>query len=178
MIKVLNKATTSVNYFTPTQLSILVILRLVIGWHFLFEGVSKILNSNWSSIGFLLDSQGPLGEFFNSMAANPGFVNVVDFLNVWGLTAIGLGLITGLFTQVATLAGIVLLAFYFFSHPPLISTEYLIPSEGNYLFINKNLIELVSLWVLFLFPTGKHIGLDRFFSQNEILSKTTNQNEQ
>ena len=174
MIKLPIKATTPLINNCPTQLSVLVALRLIIGWHFLYEGVSKIISPNWSSIGFLLDSQGPLGEFFNSMAANPGLVHVMDFLNIWGLTAIGLGLITGLLTQAATLAGMVLLAFYYLSHPPLISTEYLIPSEGNYLFINKNLIELVALWVLYLFPTGTFIGLDRFIFSKRNSKKTTN----
>jgi thiosulfate dehydrogenase (quinone) large subunit len=70
----------------------------------------------------------------------------------------------------------VLLAFYYLSHPPLISTEYLIPSEGNYLFINKNLIELVALWVLYLFPTGRYIGLDRFIFSKTNSLKSTNRN--
>lgn len=95
-------------------------------------------------------------------------INVINFLNVWGLTAIGLGLITGLFTQVATLAGMVLLAFYYLSHPPLIGMEYAIPSEGSYLLINKNLIEFFALWVLYLFPSGNRIGLDRLiFRKNQ-----------
>ncbi len=151
--------------YSNAQLSLLVILRLVIGWHFLYEGVSKLLNPNWSAIGFLLDSKGLLAGMFHWMAANPDVVNVVDFLNAWGLTAVGLGLITGLFTQIATVGGMVLLAFYYLSHPPLISAEYAIPSEGSYLWINKNLIEFFALWVLFLFPSSKYVGLDRFVSK-------------
>ena len=133
-----------INY-SNAQLSLLVILRLVIGWHFLYEGISKIINPNWSSTGFLLDSKGMFAGMFHAMAANPDLVKVVDFMNAWGLTTIGLGLIAGLFTPVATLAGMVLLAFYYFSHPPLINTEYAIPSEGSYLFVNKNLIEFFAL---------------------------------
>ncbi len=148
--------------YSNAQLSMLVILRLAIGWHFLYEGISKILNPNWSSIGFLLDSKGLFSGMFHSMAANPDLVNSIDFLNAWGLAAIGLGLITGLLTQIATLAGMVLLAFYYLSHPPLITSEYAIPSEGSYLWVNKNLIEFFALWVLFLFPSGNRIGLDRF----------------
>jgi thiosulfate dehydrogenase [quinone] large subunit len=37
--------------------------------------------------------------------------------------------------------------------------------EGNYLIVNKNLIEIVVLFVLFLF-TGSHItGIDRFLQK-------------
>lgn len=145
------------------QRTVLVILRLAIGWHFLYEGLVKLLNPNWSAVGYLLDSGGFLSGFFQSLASNPSAMQVVDFLNAWGLTAIGLGLMLGLFTQIATLAGIVLLLFYYFSHPALIGVNYAIPSEGNYLWINKTLIEAFALLVLYYFPTGKHIGIDRFF---------------
>lgn len=147
--------------YTSGQLTILVILRVLIGWHFLYEGLVKILNANWSSAGYLIDSQGFLSGVYESMALNQGVLNVVDFLNVWGLTAIGLGLILGLFSRFASLAGIILLAFYYFSHPPFIGAEYAIPTEGNYLIVNKTLIEMFTLWALYFFPTGIHIGLDR-----------------
>ncbi len=162
MSKSKSKGPKACRNYSNTQLSLLVILRLAIGWHFLYEGISKILNPNWSSIGFLLDSKGMFSGMFHAMAGNPELVNAIDFLNIWGLTAVGLGLITGLFTQVAVIGGMVLLAFYYLSHPPLISADYAIPSEGSYLFVNKNLIEFFALWVLFLFPSGNRIGLDRF----------------
>jgi len=142
----------------------LVVLRLAIGWHFLYEGISKIQNPNWSSVGYLLDSEGFLAGFFHSLAGNPGAMEVIDFLNIWGLTLIGLGLMLGFLTQIATIAGILLLLFYYLSHPAIIGADYVIPSEGNYLWINKTLIEMFALWVLYLFPTGTKIGLDRFLT--------------
>jgi thiosulfate dehydrogenase [quinone] large subunit len=155
--------------YSNAQLSLLVVLRLVIGWHFLYEGVSKLINPNWSSVGFLLDSKGLFAGMFQAMAGNPDVVNAVNFLNGWGLTAIGLGLIAGLFTQIATVSGMVLLAFYYLSHPPFIGMEYAIPSEGSYLIINKNLIEFFALWVSYLFPSGYRIGLDRLiFKKNKV----------
>lgn len=148
--------------FSTSQITIMVVLRLAIGWHFLYEGVSKILNPNWTSAGFLLDSKGILQGFFHSLAMNKNILEVVDFLNVWGLTAIGFGLVAGLFIPVATLAGMIILGFYYLSHPPLIGADYAIPSEGSYLIVNKNLIEFFALWTLYLFPCGNRIGLDRF----------------
>ncbi len=145
----------------------LVILRVAIGWHFLYEGIAKLINPNWSAVGYLMDSQGFLSGVFRSMASDPGTMAVVDFLNVWGLTLIGFGLMLGFLTQVAKIAGILLLLFYYLSHPPVIGVNYAIPSEGNYLWVNKTLIELLTLWVLYYFPTGKIIGIDRFiFNKN------------
>lgn len=143
-------------------MSMLVILRVAIGWHFLYEGITKLLNPNWSSLGYLMDSGGLFQGFFHNMAANPTLLDVLDFMNIWGLVFIGAGLILGLFTRVASISGMVLLAFYYLSHPPVIGASYAIPSEGNYLWINKNLIELLALWVIVLFPTWRQIGLDRF----------------
>jgi thiosulfate dehydrogenase (quinone) large subunit len=151
------------NYFTYTkwQISLLVILRVLIGWHFLYEGVVKILSPNWSSAGYLLDSKGIFASFFYSLASNPDTISVIDFLNIYGLIAIGLGLILGCFTRIASISGICLLAFYYLSHPSLVGVKYVMPSEGNYLFVNKTLIELFALAVLLAFPTGQLIGLDR-----------------
>ena len=149
------------NDYSTLQLSSLLILRLAIGWHFLYEGIIKIFNPGWSSIGYLLDSKGFLAGLFHWMAANPGVLNTVDFLNAWGLSAVGLGLILGIFTRISCVGGMLLLAFYYLSHPPFIGLEYAIPPEGNYLLIDKTLIELIALWVIYLFPTGAIIGIDR-----------------
>jgi thiosulfate dehydrogenase [quinone] large subunit len=143
------------------QLFWLVALRVIIGWHFLYEGLVKLFNPNWSSVGYLMDSQGFLKGLYYWMASNPAMLNTIDFLNVWGLIAIGTGLILGLFTQVALWAGIMLLAMYYFSHPPFIGLKYALPMEGSYLWVNKTLIELVAMAVLLCFPTGCRVGVDR-----------------
>ena len=38
------------------QLVVVTLLRIAIGWHFLYEGVVKLLNPNWSSAAFLIES--------------------------------------------------------------------------------------------------------------------------
>lgn len=149
--------------FSRCQLTWLVVLRVAIGWHFLYEGVSKLLNPAWSSLGYLVDSAGPLSGFFNWMAGSEGLLNVVDFCNEWGLVLIGLGLILGIFTNLSAYAGIVLLALYYLSHPPLLNVEFAFPTEGSYLIVDKNLVEIIALGVLAAFRTGNIIGLDRFF---------------
>jgi len=148
--------------YSNAQLSMLVVLRVLIGWHFLYEGFVKLLNPNWSSVGYLLDSEGFLSGFFETIASNPSSLAVADFLNMWGLIAIGLGLMLGCLTRVAIISGITLLAFYYLSHPPFIGLKYSMPTEGSYLIVNKILIELFALIVLYLFPSSRQIGLDKF----------------
>jgi len=146
--------------YSSFQLTALVILRMMIGWHLLYEGISKLINPYWSSASYLMESKWIFSGWFQAIVANPTALKVVDFLNEWGLVAIGIGLIAGILTNVATIAGLVLLLLYYLATPPLVGLSYSIPSEGSYLIINKTLIEAAALLVLAVFPTGKRIGFD------------------
>ena len=148
--------------YTKAQLSWLVILRMAIGWHFLYEGLVKLMNPNWSCVGFLLDSRGFMESFFHSLTSDPLTVNIIDQLNIWGLILIGLALILGFLARPVCIFGITLLTMYYLSHPPFTGLRYSVPHEGSYLIVNKNLIELIALAVLFVFPNSREIGIDRF----------------
>jgi thiosulfate dehydrogenase [quinone] large subunit len=151
--------------FSTIQLTTLVTLRFLIGWHLLFEGFSKVLIPNWSSYGFLMESKWILAGFARFVLAHDNVLQIVDFLNTWGLIAIGLGLIFGLFTRIASLSGALLLLFYYLNNPPLIGLENSVPAEGNYLVVSKTLIESVGLVILTVFPTSSIFGLDMFIKK-------------
>ena len=150
------------NNYSKAQLSWLLVLRIFIGWHFLYEGLVKVLNPSWTAKAYLMDSQGPFGTFFGNMSANAGLMKYVDFLNEWALVLIGLGLILGLFTRLSCIGGILLLVLYTLSHPALLKIRKV---EGSYFLIDKNLVELAGLGVLFVFPTGREIGIDRVLAR-------------
>jgi len=152
--------------YTPVQSGSLIILRLTIGWHFLYEGGVKVLNPDWTSKSYLLDSAGFLKGFFTYIAQHQTLLQISDTANAWGLTLIGLSLILGLFTRYSTIFGMILLLLYYLSHPAFPGLEYLFPSDGSYFIINKTLVELVALFVLFAFPTSKLAGLERLFFKN------------
>jgi len=156
------KSKTASSVYSNGQLTVLVILRVLIGWHLLYEGFSKLLNPYWSAAGYLAESKWIFAGLFKSILASPGALGVVDFLNEWGLIAIGLGLIAGCLTRAATISGIVLLSLYYLSAPPLIGLSYTIPTEGSYIIVNKTLVEIGALFVLAYFPTGSIVGLDLF----------------
>ncbi len=142
------------------QTFMLVFLRMLIGWHFLYEGIAKLLNPYWTSAGYLSECKWLLSGLFTAIADNPTLLKVVDFLNIWGQIAIGLALITGLLTSWACIAGILILLIYYVCNPPFVGYSYTVPSEGSYLIVNKILIEMAALGILFAFPTGKIVGLD------------------
>lgn len=150
------------NRYSKPQLISLVTLRVVIGWYFLYEGLAKVFSPNWTSYGYLMDSEGAFASIFKEMAMNPTMTQIADILNIYGLIVIGLCLIVGAFSKLAKLGAIGLLAMYYLSHPPLLDVNYILRPEGSYLWIDKNTIALFALVVLLYFPTSKQIGLDRY----------------
>ena len=85
------------NTFTTKQAMAIVILRVLIGWHLLYEGLVKFMNPDWSSYGFLNASKWIFSDFFRMIAANETLLKITDAINVWGLLLIGLFLIVGFF---------------------------------------------------------------------------------
>ena len=71
--------------FNNAQLYGVIVLRVLIGWHLLYEGVSKILNPYWSSAAFLLDSKWIFSGIAKTIASNPGLLGFVDYLNMFYL---------------------------------------------------------------------------------------------
>ena len=146
--------------YTNAQLSWLVVLRVLIGWFFLYEGLAKIFSPNWTSYGYLMDSKGLFSPLFTMIAESQSLIAIADFINIYGLTIIGLLLILGLFERVGYVGAAILLLMYYLSHPPLLNVEYLLPSEGSTLWVDKNFIMMVSVVVLYHFPTSRIIGID------------------
>ncbi len=158
-----NKESHSTQKIPSIKNYVLIILRVVIGWHFLYEGVHKLLEPNWTSQGYLMVSKWLFSDIFHWIASHATVLTIVDFLNIYGLIGIGLGLILGCCTRIATGSGIVLLLLYYVTNPPFIGMDFGVVTEGNYLIVDKNLVELVALVVLFIYPTGTFLGLDRLW---------------
>ncbi len=145
---------------SSVQLAVLTAMRMLIGWHFLYEGIVKFTNPNWTAAAFLVEAKWLFADVFQAIAQNPTLLQIVDALNIYGLILIGLGLFFGAFTRIAAIAGMLLLALYYVANPPLIGLSSGAPTEGNYLFIDKNVIEFIGLLVVALFPTGTFFGID------------------
>lgn len=146
--------------YSHFQLSTLVLLRVLIGWHFLYEGIAKLLKPGWSAAGYLLQSKWIFSGIFHWMANNETVISIVNILNIWGLILIGFALMVGLLSRFASIAGIALILLYYLCNPPFVGLYYAIPSEGNYIIVNKNVIEMAALLVVFSLPTSQIVGLD------------------
>jgi uncharacterized membrane protein YphA (DoxX/SURF4 family) len=87
----------------------------------------------------------------------------LDFANMmtmYGLVAIGVCLIAGLFTPFAAICAAVFLGMIYLSMPPWPGLPPNPKAEGHYWIVSKNLIELIACLVIATTPNGHWIGFD------------------
>lgn len=155
---------------TKSQSITLIVLRTLIGWHFLYEAYFKIVSpawkrgggpiTPWTSAGYLEGASGPLASIFQRLV-NAGWTVWLDRGVKVTLLVIGLSLILGLLTRVGLALALVMLSLFYLLYVPTLG----IPqpnNEGTYLIVNKTLIEAAAVAVLLMFDTGKIAGLDLF----------------
>ncbi len=147
--------------FSRGPMIAITILRVFVGWHFLYEGLTKLTAPAWSAAGYMKQARGPFAEFFRWVANNPNMLDHANTVTMWGLTIVGVLLILGLFTRLASLAGIGFILLFYLCNPPFVGYFYSIPAEGSYLVINKNLVEIAALAVILLTGSGRFAGIDR-----------------
>jgi thiosulfate dehydrogenase [quinone] large subunit len=146
----------------------LVLLRTIIGWHFLYEGYYKVLLPAWSragdplrpwsAAGYLRAATGPFADTFHGMAGS-GMIGWIDILVPGALLLVGLSLLLGLFTQLGALGALVLLTLFYLASIPTMGVP--VPgAEGTYLLVNKTLIEWAAVLVILSARTGEIAGLD------------------
>lgn len=139
--------------------TLITIIRAAIGWHFLYEGLSKLFMENWSAQSYLGNATGFLSGFYHWLASGESLVKVIDVLNVYGLILIGLALFLGIFIRLASAGGILLLLLYYFAYPPFGTSLFGSP-EGHFYIVNRNFIEaLLLLWFVVSSQTGYGIAL-------------------
>ncbi len=88
------------------------------------------------------------------------FIGVVDRLTRWGLLLIGAGLMLGLFSRTSALAGALFLVMTVLTTPALPWLPEPPTTEGHYVYISKNVIEMLALFMLTCIPSGRWFGLD------------------
>ena len=82
---------------TNSQKFFLFLLRVSAGWMFFYAGITKVLNPQWSAEGYLKGAKA--FTWFFQMLLDPSVLPIVNFINKWGLTLLGISLILGLFVR-------------------------------------------------------------------------------
>ena len=143
---------------SSTKTFVLTILRMAIGWHFLYEGISKLMVEDWSAAYYLNGSMGIFSGFYHWLGSSEILLKIIDPLNIYGLILLGLCLTIGFGTRIAALLGGLLLTLYYFAYPPIGATAAMHP-EGNVYIVNKQFIEAAILFAMIFFK-DRGYGID------------------
>lgn len=129
------------------------LVRSTIGWHFLYEGGWKLMQSDgWSCLSYLSAAQGPLAPIFKWMATQGWLVAVGDRAVEFGLVAIGLALITGVMARVAAVFGMALMAMFYCCQPPEPFAPAMSGADGRFFLIERNVVEAMGLLLIVATP--------------------------
>lgn len=133
------------------------LLRISMGWLFFYAGITKVLNPEWSAGGYLKGAKIFIG--FHQWLGSPGVLPIVDLLNQWGLTLLGLALILGLFIRIsAPLAAFLMLLYYL----PILNFPY----AGTHSFlIDEHIIYILVLAFLAIISAGRIWGIDQLLKK-------------
>ena len=96
-------------------------------------------------------------------------MDAINFMVTYGLSAIGLCLLLGLFTRPAALGGAMFMLFVILTQPgwPTIYPPAP-PAVGHSLLVNKDFIEMLALLLVMVTASGRWCGLDHF-AENYII---------
>ena len=138
-------------------------LRLIMGWILFYAGVDKLLDPTWTSAGLLreaIELGVPLSWLWSVLVAD--WLWLVDPLNIWGETLIGLCFLLGAFVRIAAALGIVMMTLYYFAHLPL---------EWGFI-VDFHVVYVVIMFGLGAVGAGRLLGLDYYLEDALPLSRT------
>ncbi len=107
-------------------------------------------------LGLLTPEQHKRGD----LPVTASTIDIIDQLVIWGLILSGACLIIGLFSRLAALGGAAMLMMFYLAMPPLPGLTAATEGTSHYLYVDKNLVELLALLLLVSTNSGRWAGLD------------------
>ena len=136
-------------------------LRLMMGLAFLQAGLGKLLAGGFSAAGYLQNAPrangSPLADLFLAMGQTPWFVDVVNVAVPWGQVFIGLGLLVGFLTRLASFWGAFMMVLFYFGNWDV--------AHG---YINGDLAYMLVFLSVAAFGAGRVLGLDGYAERYEV----------
>lgn len=155
------------------------LLRIILGWGFLYAGLAKFLDiegsgTPFSAFGFLKFATGgtwpgmaegevvnPTSGFWVGLTAYPTVIDVINVLVVFGEIAIGVALILGLVTRFAGIMGALMMALF-----------WVAAWDFEHGFVNNQLLYGVTSLFLAYINAGLYYGLDAVIARGEMVRRS------
>ena len=150
--------------------AVLGLLRIALGWVFLWAFIDKLLGLGYATLpekawlaggsptaGFLKGAAGTFASMFNGLAGQVW----VDWLFMAGLLGIGLALVLGIATRLATYAGTLLLLLMWLSVFPI----------KNNPFVDDHIIFILVLFALYSTEADEVMGFGKSWKKSKIVKQ-------
>ena len=147
----------------PSQKITISLLRVAVGWFMFYAGITKILDPNWSAAGYLKGAKLFVG--FYQWLLGPGILPVINLVNEWGLTLLGISLILGAFVRLSSILGAILMLLYYF---PILDFPH--PNPHSFL-VDEHIIYALVLIFFAAIRAGRVWGLENWCSNLPICSR-------
>ena len=138
---------------TNAERTIIFLMRITMGWVFLYAASHQVLVPGWSAAGFLEHTKTFHGFF--SLFTGPVVAPVVSVLVEYGHLLIGLSLIFGLMVRVSSFFGILLMLLYWMAH-----MDFPYIGDPNNFLVDEHIISALVLALLIVKHAGHVWGLD------------------
>ena len=148
---------------TQTQKISLFLLRIGMGWLMFYAGITKVLNPAWSAQGYLKGAKTFPG--FYQWLLQPDVLPIINFINEWGLTLLGVSLILGIGVRLSSIFGAVLMLLYYF---PILDFPY--PNPHSYV-VDEHIVYALVLLLLAGLRAGRIWGLENWCTNLPICAK-------
>jgi len=136
---------------------ILFLVRISMGWLFLYAGLTKVLNPGWSAAGYLGNAKTFAG--FYNWFLQPGILPFTNFINEWGLTLLGASLLLGVLVKYSGYLGALLMLLYYFP-----SLDFPKIGANSYL-VDEHIVYALVLIYMVLARAGDHWGINGIFKK-------------
>ncbi|MFO0881744.1 MAG: DoxX family protein [Gemmataceae bacterium] len=123
--------------------------------------LDKQLTSAQKEVGPL--PTGPARDV-KGLLAQRDLIGLIDLATPWMLAGAGASLLLGLFTRLGAFVAMMFLLMTYLAVPAFPWLPAPPAAEGSYLFVNKNVIEMLALAALMFLPTGRWFGADAILS--------------
>ena len=146
-----------------TERNIIFLLRIALGWVFLYAASHQVFVPGWSVAGFLEHTKTFHGLF--SIFTGPGIAPIISFLVSYGHLLIGLSLIVGLAVRVSAFFGILLMLLYWMAH-----MDFPYISDQNNFIVDFHIVDALVLALLIVKHAGHVWGLDSWAGRQPSIS--------
>lgn len=149
---------------TGTENKLVFVMRLCLGWVFLYAASHQVFVAGWSVSGFLSSTK--TFHWLFAPMAGPNTAPLLTILVEYGHLLIGLSLIFGLMVRLSSFFGILLMLLYWMAHMnfPYISNNL------NFI-VDEHIVYALVLWMLIVKRAGHVYGLDAWAEKLSLFSR-------